>query len=371
MVALAETVCKQVLTNAGALTTSPQSFGILGTGWLPLTALALASSLLILVLMNIFASFLRNQQLAAWCKFELFQIFGTAVIALLVITAIVEGMCGFDMSFLDSSAGSHYKNCAPNQLMKGSPTHCNMYEIADRYLGELENVGELLFYYLMWVVKWINFLSKITWESRPLGFGSSDSPLDSLSQVNSLFFYMIGGFVTSFVLLQLQVRILDYMSIAVLYYLFPFGIFFRAFEPTRGFGGTLIGLSLAFFLFYPIIIVFNDYMMHGSISDTRNSASVMSELGFAVDDANAKAKEGKTGTNQTAVAGQDPSLLPKDAISNDITGSIMFLLKPVALYFIAAVVLPIINFIVLVEITRGLTELFGEEVDVSNLTRLI
>ena len=371
MVALAETVCRHVLTNSGALTGTPQSFGILGTGWLPLTGLALASSLLILVLVNIFASFLRNTQLAAWCKFELFQIFGTAVIALLAITAIVGGMCSFDMSFLDSSADSHYKNCAPNPLMEGSPTTCNMYEIVDKYLGELENVGEMLFYYLMWVVKMINFLSKITWESRPMGFGSSDTPLDSLSQINSLFFYMIGGFVTSFLLLQLQMRILDYMSIAVLYYLFPFGIFFRAFEPTRGFGGTLIGLSLSFFLFYPIIIVFNDYMMHRSISDTSNSASVMSELGFAVDDANTKAKEGKTGTDANAVLAQDPSLLDRDAIANDITGNIMFLLKPLALYFIAAVVLPVINFIVLVEITRGITATFGEEVDVSNLTRLI
>jgi hypothetical protein len=38
---------------------------------------------------------------------------------------------------------------------------------------------------------------------------------------------------------------------------------------------------------------------------------------------------------------------------------------------VAAIVLPVINFIVLVEIARGFTALLGEEVDVSNLTRLI
>jgi hypothetical protein len=40
-------------------------------------------------------------------------------------------------------------------------------------------------------------------------------------------------------------------------------------------------------------------------------------------------------------------------------------------YIMAAVVLPIINFAVLVEITKGLTKIMGEELDVSNLTRLI
>ena len=54
-----------------------------------------------------------------------------------------------------------------------------------------------------------------------------------------------------------------------------------------------------------------------------------------------------------------------------ITGGFLFLIKPLMLYVIAAVVLPVINFIVLVEITRGATSFLGDEIDVSNLTRLI
>jgi hypothetical protein len=41
------------------------------------------------------------------------------------------------------------------------------------------------------------------------------------------------------------------------------------------------------------------------------------------------------------------------------------------LYFIAAVVLPVINFAVLAEVARALTHLLGEEIDISNLTRMI
>ena len=36
-----------------------------------------------------------------------------------------------------------------------------------------------------------------------------------------------------------------------------------------------------------------------------------------------------------------------------------------------SILLPVINFIVLVEITRGNTAFLGDEIDVSNLTRLI
>jgi len=46
-------------------------------------------------------------------------------------------------------------------------------------------------------------------------------------------------------------------------------------------------------------------------------------------------------------------------------------MKPIMVYFIAAVMLPVINFIVLVEIARSATGFLGDEIDVSNLTRLI
>ena len=52
------------------------------------------------------------------------------------------------------------------------------------------------------------------------------------------------------------------------------------------------------------------------------------------------------------------------------TGTI-FILQPAMLYFMAAVALPILDFIVLVEITRAATKFLGDELDVSNLTRLI
>ncbi len=335
----------------------PGSFGILGMGWLELTGIALLSSLFILVLVNMFANVLRNQQLLAWSKFELFQILGTAT---LVIFSIVwlYGMCNFDMSFLDSN---HY---APGMKMD---------EMVAQYFQKMEEVGGLLFFYMIYVIKQVNFLAKAMWTSNPLGIGSVDSPLESLAQINTLFFFMMGGYITSFLLLQLQMRMLDYMAIAGLFFLYPFGIFFRAFEPTRAFGGTLIGIAIALFFFYPIVLIFNDYLIWHQVAD------VKANLSGAASDGNTKTDPANPQTPQhedlNSIKQTDPSTPGGTAMQNalvqNVTGGVMFLLKPIMVYMVAAVVLPLINFIVLVEITRGVTHFLGEEIDVSNLTRLI
>ena len=164
---------------------------------------------------------------------------------------------------------------------------------------------------------------------------------------------------------------------AALFYLYPFGVFFRAFEPTRLFGGTLIGLSLSFFLFYPVILVFNDYIVRGPTGTEGFLAPVQQELEQAIDEAELKSNPASGQlpvTDKDSVETGGPALsdpATRDTLVENVSYGLLFLLRPLLLYFIAAVVLPIINFIVLVEITRGITRLFGEEVDVTNITRMI
>lgn len=352
-------ICRELFT--GSPPPFPDVFGLnLGSSWIALTSIALLVSLLILALVYIFSHFVRNQQLIAWTKFELYQILGTAVIVVFSIFAIVGGMCTFDMTFL----GEDHPVGMTNPYIVGGHK-MNMYQIVTQYFSSVEEVGKLLFFMLMYIVKVINFIAQVMWTSSPLGVGSSEKPLESLGQLNNLLFLLVSGYVVSFLLLQLQMRMIEYLSIATLWYLFPFGVFFRAFEPTRGFGGTLIGLSLAFTLFYPIIIVFNDYLMHYTVVHQKLEL----ESALTATDANIP-----TATPDSSSV-DDPSGIVDDTqtgnLVSGISGNLLFLLKPLMLYFLAAVVLPIINFILLVEIARGITRLFGEEVDVTNLTRLI
>ena len=361
MVDIAAIACNSVIANATAGTPAQGTGGVvLGHDWLVLSVLALVVSTLALSILYMVASFLRNTPLITWTKFELFQVFGTAVI-LVFFSSTILGICTFDMSWMDPLDAQHPQG-RYIPVAQGQAT--NMYNIIDNYFSKLQEVGYLLFGYIMYISKILTYMSRLTVLSSPLGVGSNENPLETMGQLNSLIFVMMSGFTTSFILLQLQMRMLEYIALACIGFLFPFGIFLRCFEPTRSFGGTLLGMSISFFLFYPILMVFNDFVMYSQIS-----------VLAAEQEANILAANGKVQTEATGQkgAGTMTGGLWGDfgSFSSLLADGMLIFVKPIMVYFVGAVVLPIINFIVLVEITRGATSFMGDELDVSNLTRLI
>lgn len=350
---LATMACAPILANPPP---NLPAFGIMGGSWLMLTMLALLISLFLMVLVYFAGNLLRNQQLIAWTKFELFQIFASALIVM-IFTFWLAGICSFDMGFLSvryQVAGS------------GGLHGLNMFEVADAYFANLEKLSYLLFGYMMVFGSWISFITNITWISQPMGVGSTETPLQSLGQINNILFMLISGFSLSFMLVQMQQKMIEYIAMSVLYYMMPFGIFFRAFEPTRQFGGTLIGLSIALLFFYPLMLALNDYVVFDPVKDSTN------DLSGQLSNINTNSQAG--GPTGTQVLTDLPQLAGQDAqkeLISGVTGTFFFLLKPLMVYLFAAVILPVINFIVLVETTRALTKTFGEEIDVTNLTRLI
>lgn len=366
MTNLAQVVCAEVIQqtkNGGTL----NALGILKADWLVLTGLALLVSLFMLVLINIFANFVRNQQLLAWTKFELFQVLATVCLVIFAVLAWIPGMCNFDMSILnDKASGINYS--VPNPVQNGQHFK-NMFVIVDDYFRMLERLGLLVLGEIMYISKWIVLLQKVTYFSSPLGLGTTDNPTDSIGQLNNVIFLIVSGFATSFLIIGVQGKIIEYMAYAALYYFLPFGVFFRAFEPTRGFGGTLMGLAFAFFLFYPIIIVANDYIMRATADQ------LTEELTEALKEQNQNSAG--LGTEEVAKQSEEHAaktsrgeLEPGDVVQG-VTSGTLFLLKPSAFYFVAGVVLPVLDFVILVEITRSLTGFMGESLDVSNLTRMI
>ena len=352
---LATLACQQIPPTEAALKTA--GFGILGTSWLELTVMAMVVSLLILALIYMFGNFLRHQQLIAWTRFELFQVFATAMVVMIFII-VLFGACNFDMSILDKSVGSRYIDPLTGHGL-------NMFEVTDIYFAALRQLAYLLTDYMMIFGSTVAFLANVTWISNPIGVGSTETPLQSFGQLNNILFLLVSGFVISVMLQIMQQKMLEYIAVAVLWYMFPFGVFFRAFEPTRPFGGTLIGLSIALLFFYPLMLTLNDYVIYAP------AASATSDLTAVLHNANSNTPNLQNGGN---VLDQLPNLkdpTERNNLVSGLSGSMFFLLRPVSVYFFAAIILPVINFIVLVEITRALTRLLGEEIDVSNLTRLI
>ncbi|MCX8175192.1 MAG: hypothetical protein N3E51_03235 [Candidatus Micrarchaeota archaeon] len=349
---LAQKICEKIVAHDPHV--FPYSFGVLGSGWFELCLLALLVSLISLVLLFMFANFLRNQAFLTWCKFELFQIFATAGL-FAVIAFFIFGACAFKLGFLD----------LPSQPPKYADK--NMFEIVEDYFGGLQATGAILFGYLMHFAKIVGLLQRTTYISNPIGLGMEDNPLESVGQLNTIVFYMVSGFITSYLLIGLQMKMVEYMGYATLTYILPFGLFFRAFEPSRGFGGTLIGISITFLFFYPLSIVLQDYIISGQLTDVKG------ELEQKTEDINSQVESGKmpnaedlkNNIGQLADTGNVKQMV------NGLSNAAIFIVKPIVLYFIAAVVLPVLAFIVLVEIARSLTHILGEEIDVSNLTRLI
>jgi len=57
--------------------------------------------------------------------------------------------------------------------------------------------------------------------------------------------------------------------------------------------------------------------------------------------------------------------------SKRLTTTLLWPFSILIVYAMAAVLLPIINFLVYIEIARGLSKTLGAEMDLSNLTRMI
>ena len=343
--------CAPILQNLPP--TLPQ-FGILGGSWLELTLLALLVSLFLMLFVYFVGTILRNQSLLAWTKFELFQIFASALVVMIFAFWLV-GICSFDMKFL-----------SPIYAVPGSVHGVNMFQVVDNYFATLEHLAYLLFGYMIVFGTWVSFLTNITWASSPMGVGSTETPLQSFGQLNNILFLLVSGFSLSFMLVQMQQKMLEYIAMSVLFYMFPFGIFFRSFEPTRQFGGILIGLSISLLFFYPLMLALNDYVINGP------AASSISDLTGEMQNMNSGGPAGMPTGSQVLI--ELPTLADestRNELMTGVVGTTMFLLKPLMLYLFAAVVLPVIDFIVLVETTRALTKTFGEEIDVTNLTRLI
>ncbi|HQT45002.1 MAG TPA: hypothetical protein PLO51_03430, partial [Candidatus Micrarchaeota archaeon] len=165
----------------------------------------------------------------------------------------------------------------------------------------------------------------------------------------------------------------DYINIATLNFILPVGIFFRAFAPTRQFGGAMIGLALGLFIFYPLMLVFNDYAIRDAMNQTR--ADTVDKIvgnyqsGYPTNQASAETARSDATGNLLSQATPDSSgnIQAAQNVSTMVYGIVRIAFN----VFIASVVLVAINFAVLITVVKELSKLFGEEVDVASLTRMI
>ena len=319
--------------------------------WLPLVLVGLAITVGFLVVLYMLGNFMRNAKLLAWVQSELFQVFATGMLASLIMAWIL-GTCNFPADMLSGSAEDAGRS---------------IYAVADSYIDWGVLQGVKVFGLIISANFFVGLTSGFYFAFDPLGVGSRLSPMGAFSQISNIMYVMMSTFMVSFLVFATQKLIIEYIVLAMTYFFLPLGLIMRALSPTREFGGAMVGLALGMLIFYPLLVVFNKTLVQGPMerefdkmsTDLKNLdvVSVLSQM----------------------------ELMPKKMLVGGISGVINAALSPLffavtliylaarsaVYYFIVAVVLPIFNFVFLISIVKQLSKALGDEVDVTNLTRMI
>lgn len=206
----------------------------------------------------------------------------------------------------------------------------------------------------------------------PVGIGFTIQPLAGLAPFTQVIIIATQALTFSLLLVLIEMKVLQYMSIAALAYLFPFGVLLRAFEPTRMFGGSLIAFSLGMFIMYPALLVLNDYVVR-----TPQNENWMDDVNEEMINVNAQADEQinldeqRGSAGGIAGSGASGGTSGGQAIASDTSNYIMPFLSGAMFIFISTVFLTAINFAVLIAFIKELSTMLGEEMDISSITKMI
>lgn len=336
-----------------------------------LAGAALMTSVAILAFLYIWASLFRNQQMNAYVKQELFEVLVTAVLVLFLMSAVTAMSTLKVSSFLPS-----------NLLPAGVATDTTVYAATAGYYERVDSdmSGWLNMNYV--INMYIDQIASVTPYARPLGVGLVASPMAGLaSPIKQLLYNMSVALSVAFILNYAQLNVYIFALQGFLKYYLPLGIFLRCFTPTRKIGGTLIGVAVAFLFVFPALSTITYSMFyHGSDGPllTFNQMAVdFFGTGGAFQQKFSSFFRGNfTSAGEGLIDLMSGVLGGLGQLFETLIGGIFLtvLLLPIATVswaFAIGFVIPAFNTIIFIQAAKILSRSFGEEVDISSLTRLI
>ncbi len=326
--------------------------------WQAFAAIALATSAAILALLYMINRFFGNEAGEAWVKIELFELITTVFIVIVVI-AILNASCAIAVGPLFG---------APDVV------DLNPFDAAAKTLNEFSEDLAIIATILHTIYIPFDFLTTVTLTQRPLGMGTVLQPTAGLGAVmKPVFINSLQMLAIAFIMVRAQLMILDFSTFAMLKYYLPLGIFLRVFSPTRRIGGTLIGLTIGLVIIYPYLIVLN-----GLTISSMTPFAIDTYLGDLGSIVSAGALHPFDEFSKSSVSVFEPLrfFVFLKLIFSGALGAIMglyysLMLRTAAVAFMIGIFFPAFNTLILVTTIRYLTKSFGEEIDVTSLTRMI
>ena len=349
--------------------------------WKFLIGAAIFASLLLILFFYLFAVLFRNDKTIAWVKMEMYELFSTVFI-IIVLVSLIQGMCSFQ-------AGWMFSEFQISKMgINGLTTSSNIYRMSATYFTSVSSR----------LVKWMCFDmagsvvadwgTSTQFMVRPMGQGFHTTPLAGLfAPLKLILNNAMIAMVITYVVNDAMFFILKYVLIAFPKYFLPFGIVFRSFEPTRRFGGTLIALSIAFLVLFPILISVSFYVSEVGMFGFSSLEEVWDAKFKGIWDGFGDSFKGfLTAIINAASDGSISGLIlgPLSKLLEVIFtfvlftfgqffGLVYFFFGGLVVWWVALVgfVLPAFNTIILVYSMRSLGKTLGEPIDITSLTRVI
>ncbi len=344
-------------------------------GWAGLSALALGTSIVLLAFIYVWATLFKNASLNAYVKAELYEVLVTAIMIPLIF-ASVSAMGNLRMgTFL------------PAELIPdGSDASTPIYDAAMNYYVQVDNdmSGWLQMNYVMNI--YIDQMASVTPYARPLGVGLVASPLAGLaSPIKQLMYNMSVALAIAFIINHAQLVVYIFSLQAFLKYYLPAGIFLRSFTPTRRLGGTLIGVALAFLFVFPALSSITYTMFYNRCDPGSGCGplvtfrSMLTQFigdttqGSFLDKLKSFYDQNFTGGVIDLVGGLFSGIgtLFQNLVGTVFLTVLMIPVSVVSWAFAMGFIVPAFNIIVFTQAAKGLSKTFGDEVDISSLTRMI
>jgi len=275
-----------------------------------------------------------HRGLRVWARNQFYEGIVTLFMAFFFI-GFVSFLCGLDV--------------VPLLGLKGSIGSANIWDASEQLLEEFTDNLWKGFGLTVTVYIIVAALGTFTYAVNTSGLGAFISLGSAFSQMTQGIPMALTAIMGGIVLMKAQILILK-LAEKLFVFLMPTGILLRGFGATRGLGGALMALAIGFYLMYPFAIV----LMYSTISEDYNPEALQGDV-----------SEFDVGFSSMRSGGGWISDLYEKIVGHDSV------FETLGICVVGTVIIPGMTFIMLTSFVKGLSRTLGEEIDVSNLTRMI
>ena len=358
--------------------------GVVITPWFIISILFILITFGIYLLVYFASMWLNMPVIGVTAKSEFIQVAATLII-LIFIAGVITFMCTLKpVSFYPS----YTRTCGG--------ADCTVITGSQEYIKDLVTYNVNGITVVTVASAGINNLANFKLGFKLWGIGIDDiKPFDFLNSLDFITSVSQTALISLILLTNAYYAVMIYTQTAMLGYLLPLGILMRCFQPTRGFGGAVIGVTFALLFIMPLTFVINDMAVGEQLNFILGDNLVSTFTWYLEDMKNtftglfmnpidmAKDIFGVTTAGGTP---EDVAQEIKAHFWNHMNGGLnlvilqtmglpimvyIWMMKIISAALVANFILPAINFAIITGSARALSRLFGEQIDITNLTRMI